>query len=460
MSRRLILSYLGLAVLILVVLEVPLAILAARHERDLTAGQAERVAAGLAAVASEDTEHGHISDLAALVSRYQAQTGGEVAVVDPAGRVLAASGGDANVDAAGEQRSLVQAALSGAPASSFGSDEGAPWAAAAVPISSGGKPQGAVLLGYPAASTETRIHDVWIALGALAAAVLVVTAAVGALLARSLSLPLARLESAVGQLADGDLSVQARDDEGPPQIRSLAARFNLMARRLADLVDAQSRFVADASHQLRSPLTALRLRLENLEVGADARSAEGLVAAGSELQRLSRIVDGLLTLSVARSDQPERRPVDLAGVIAQRCDAWAALAEERQVELVPDVDGSRRPVAPLVPGDLDQIVDNLLANAVDASPEGGTIRVTLAAEPGWWELHVADEGPGMAEEDRHRAFDRFWQGSGTNGHSGLGLAIVHQLAARNDADVELRQADPTGLDAVVRLPRTRTGEKR
>jgi signal transduction histidine kinase len=74
-------------------------------------------------------------------------------------------------------------------------------------------------------------------------------------------------------------------------------------------------------------------------------------------------------------------------------------------------------------------------------------------------VHVLDEGPGMSEEDRRRAFDRFWQGPNTpGGHSGLGLAIVHQLAARNDASVELRPAQPTGLDAVIRLPRTRSPE--
>ncbi len=107
-------------------------------------------------------------------------------------------------------------------------------------------------------------------------------------------------------------------------------------------------------------------------------------------------------------------------------------------------------------GDLDQILDNLLANAVDAGPAGGRIRVRLkAGEPGWIELHVIDEGPGMAPEDRRRAFDRFWQGPGAGrGNSGLGLAIVRQLVVRNDASEELRPAQPTGLDVVIRMPTT------
>jgi hypothetical protein len=125
-------------------------------------------------------------------------------------------------------------------------------------------------------------------------------------------------------------------------------------------------------------------------------------------------------------------------------------------------------VALLVPGDLDQMLDNLLANALDASPEHSRIRVeSVSHDQSRLELHVIDEGPGLTEEDRHRAFDRFWQGPGAKGgHSGLGLAIVQQLAERNHATIELHPSRPKGLDAVIRLatanlatrqtPKTRT----
>ena len=276
---------------------------------------------------------------------------------------------------------------------------------------------------------------------------------VGLLLARSLARPLARLESRVRTFGEGDLTARA-PAAGPPQVRSLAHQFNQMAGRLSELVEAQNRFVADASHQLRSPLTALRLRLENLEAGADPAAVGGIAAAAEEVQRLSRIVDGLLTLSRVGRDQPERRPVDVGAVIEGRCEAWAALAAERQVELTPEMGAQASLTALLVPGDLDQILDNLLANALDASPEESRISVQLCpTDNGHVELHVIDGGPGMSPEDRRRAFDRFWQGPGSNGgHSGLGLAIVRQLAARNDTVAELRQASPAGLDAVITLP--------
>jgi signal transduction histidine kinase len=452
-TRRLLVSYLGLAVLILVILEVPLATLAQRFERNLAADQAVREASGLAAVAAEDFEKGPAGNLQSLVSAYQARTLGEVSVVSLSGQVIAASAAGSD-DESVEWHQLVSSALAGQSASLFAFDEHQPVAVAAVPIASdvSRRPFGAVVLSTPAMLTENRIHQIWIALGGFAAVAMFAAAVVGVLLARSVSRPLARLESAVNRIGGGDLSARASELRGPPQIRSLATQFNQMASRLDELVEAQQRFVADASHQLRSPLTALRLRLENLEVASGPNIAEGAAAAGHEVQRLSRIVDGLLTLGRAGQDQPEARPVDVDEVIEQRCDAWSALARERQVELQWQ-HGGRPSVNLMVPGDLDQILDNLLANALDVSPPGSAIRVyTSTAASGGTEVHVSDQGPGMNETDRRHAFDRFWQGRSSGGHSGLGLAIVHQLAQRNGATVELRQSQPAGLDAVLEVP--------
>ena len=227
-----------------------------------------------------------------------------------------------------------------------------------------------------------------------------------------------------------------------------------MASRLSDLLEAQNRFVADASHQLRSPLTALRLRLDNLEAGAPGPSAEGIAAASREVNRLSRIVDGLLALGRAGVDTSRRGPVDAAAVIAERCEAWSALAEEKGVQLQPQVPTGLALYTLLVPGDLEQMLDNLLANSLDAVAVGGRIGVSARALDGRQvEVRVVDNGPGMSDEDRHRAFDRFWQGPAAGpGRSGLGLAIVRQLAGRNEATVELLQAEPEGLDARLVLP--------
>lgn len=449
MTRRLLLSYLGLAILILVVLEVPLGVLAQRHERSISANQAAREAAGLAGLATEDLEHPRPAQLSTLATTYRSSTGGEVAIVGATGNLLATSSQDADDDVTTDWRHLVATALTGVSSSAFTSDEGQAWAAAAAPVNLDGHPAGAVVLGIPAAATEQRVHDIWMALAGFALAVLALTAVVGVVLARSLSRPLRRLESAVTGLGAGDLTARAREDQGPPQIRSLAHQFNNMAARLAELVDSQARFVADASHQLRSPLTALRLRLENLEAGTTEDTGEGIAAAGREVQRLSRIVDGLLTISSAGQEEPSRAAVDIHAVISERCEAWAALAGEKGVTLEHN---SQEPLlAALVPGDLEQILDNLLANALDASPDGSRITVTVENDRSRVvRVHVTDQGPGMSDEDRNRAFDRFWQGSDSNGgHSGLGLAIVRQLATRNHGSIELHKAYPTGLDVVL-----------
>ena len=451
MTRRLLLSYIGLALLILVLLEVPLAVLAQRHERDLSANQAAREAAGLAGLATEALEHERTADLTSMATAYRASTGGEVAIVAKNGTVLASSSLDSDNDATRDWTALVRSALAGIPADSFASDEGRPWAAAAAPVATDGSTAGAVLLGMPASATEARIHDIWLGLGLFAAGVLVVTAFVGMVLARSLSGPLQRLGAAVADLGTGDLRSRAEEGRGPPQIRALAEEFNHMAARLGEVVNAQGRFVADASHQLRSPLTALRLRLENLEAGSTPDMAEGIAAAGREVQRLTRIVDGLLTLSRAGGSEPSREQVEVRRVIDERCEAWTALADERQVILVNEARNRSPVLARLVPGDLDQMLDNLLANAVDATPEGGRIAVTLdAPASGTASIHVTDEGRGMTEEERDRAFDRFWRGAGYDrGRSGLGLAIVQQLATRNDATVRLEPVHPHGIEAVV-----------
>lgn len=452
MTRRLLLSYIGLAILILAVLEAPLGILTAGHERGLAAESAERTAAGLAVSVGEAIERNNAADLVSLVDRYRSQTGGEVTIVDPSGRILARSDTDRDSDRGASDLAMVQAALSGRPVDAFTSDEGHPWAQAAVPIAGEGQPAGAVLLGFSAAGAENRVHEVWVALAVLGLGLLALTAGVGVLLARSLTRPLAVLEEAVATVASGRLDARAYI-KGPPEMRAVAEQFNEMAARLSDLIGAQSRFVADASHQLRSPLTALRLRLENMEVASAPAEAAGFAALTCEVQRLSRIVDGLLTLGRAEGERPtEREPIDVASVIEDRCDAWAALADERGIVLTASVERHVGAVV-AVPGDLDQMLDNLMANAIDAMGNEG--RLTISAQPqrgGFVEIHVEDDGPGMTAEERARAFDRFWQGTkGQTGHSGLGLAIVHQLAVRNLGEVELRPAHPSGLDAVITL---------
>jgi signal transduction histidine kinase len=453
--RRLLLSYLGLTVVVLVLLEVPLGELYAHHERDDLTAAARQEAATLAVLAADSLESPGEHDLAGLASRYRQQTGAEVVITDAAGRSITTIGEEGGTE--GDVRADLAAALAGLPRTSHRSDEDGPELAAAVPVRRGSRIVGAAVVVRSARPVDARVRRAWLALAAFAVGLVGIATGIGLLLSRSLAEPLAALQRAAGRFAGGDFDARA-PESGPPEMATLAAEFNRMAGELTGLVAAERRFLADASHQLRTPLTALRLRLDNL--GGDGRAGDADVeAAASEVQRLTRIVDGLLALSRAQQQPLPAEPVDVLPLLAERCDAWAALAEEQGVTVeLARSDGARAGARAVVaPGHLEQIVDNLLANALEVTPAGGTITVTVdgdgGAGPGRLAVHVRDTGPGLTPDERRRAFDRFWQGGVKTGTSGLGLAIVRELALANDGSVRLDRADGGGVEAVVVLRR-------
>ncbi len=239
------------------------------------------------------------------------------------------------------------------------------------------------------------------------------------------------------------------DDVGPPEVRSLARVFNDTVARVERSFSSREEFVADASHQLRTPLTALGLRLENLARDVAPSGQHELAGASAEVDRLASLVDGLLALARADAGSSPPGRVDVRALARERVEAWSALAEERGLRL-----SGPPPAGPLTAyasaDRLDQVVDNLLENAVEVSPPGGAIAVEVRAAGPWVEIRVRDEGPGMSAEDRRRAFDRFWRGRAGEG-SGLGLAIVRRLVETDGGSVELVDALPRGLEAVVRL---------
>ena len=240
-----------------------------------------------------------------------------------------------------------------------------------MPVSSGGEVYGAVRLTYSTDQLDARVHRYWFLLAAAAVVTLAVAGGLGILLARWVTKPIADLRDAATRIGDGELDARADQAHGPPEVRELAESFNTTARRLEELVTAQEQFVADASHQLRTPLTALRLRLEMLE-DDDTVDDEDLDAARSEVQRLSRLVDGLLALARAEraTGAVPPRPIVLADVLEERCNAWRPVADERGVELVcerSELEGRS------TPDHLGQALDNLLANALEVSPTGSTI---------------------------------------------------------------------------------------
>jgi signal transduction histidine kinase len=240
-----------------------------------------------------------------------------------------------------------------------------------------------------------------------------------------------------------------------------------MATRLETLIGQQRTFAADASHQLRTPLTALRLRLERarelLEDGTDGAAAaavERLAAAEAEADRLGSIIDGLLVLSRTESSTAPVVECDVARVARERVEHWQPLAQELGVGI--RYEGPDHANVSAIVTAPEQIIDNFVDNALSASTGPGAgvgtstaaglpheIVVRVAAGSPGWRVSVLDDGPGLSDEDCARAFDRFWRADSDALGNGLGLAIVAQLARASRATVLLERRPEGGLEASV-----------
>ncbi len=197
---------------------------------------------------------------------------------------------------------------------------------------------GTVVLERPTGPLNQNIANLWLYLIVLAGVALAAAVLVAIYLARWVSRPLARLDAAAGKIADGDLTVRARTGYGPPELRRMAATFNMMAGRLEALVHGHRAMLADASHQLRTPLTALRLRLDLLATDASPATAAELAGAQEEIARLSRLVDGLLATARAEAMTEQLETIDVIEAVAERVAAWQPVADGHDVKLIVEVE--------------------------------------------------------------------------------------------------------------------------
>ncbi len=321
----------------------------------------------------------------------------------------------------------------------------------ALPVASGGVVHGALRITLDASRVDQRIRRFWTGLAAIAAVILALSALIGWALARSLTRPVRHLNVLALRFAGGDLTAPDDAPSGPPELRDLATTLTTMAVHLANLIEAQRAFVADASHQLRTPLTALRLRLENLRSHSQGADAAELDAIIDESSRLAALVTDLLHL--ARADQhPEPIEVDLTALAAERVDIWSAIADTQGVRLA--WDGPPGPVwARAVPGSVEQIFDNVLDNALNVSPSGSTVTVSVSVAPGDRRVHlgVSDEGPGLSDGNKQAATGRFWRADASTPGTGLGLAIAVALAEASGGTLELSDAPDGGLTVSLEL---------
>jgi signal transduction histidine kinase len=446
-TARLLATMLALTAVLLGVLVVPLGIESARSERRDLRAKVERDATAVASLAEDALQAGAPAPpaLTRLARRYLAETGGRIVVVDRDGTSIVDAASPIGRDFS--SRPEIATALDGSTAAGVRHSDtlDANLLYVAVPVASGGVVHGASRITYPTSTADARVRHTWLALAAISAFALAVAAGLAVWLARWASRPLVRLEAAATGVAAGNLAARA-PVEGPPEVRAVAASFNAMVERVESMLDDQSAFVADASHQLRTPLTALRLRLENLAAETGPQAEAGVEAAAAEVDRLAELVDGLLALARADAGATAAAVVDARPIVIERADAWEALAAERGIDV--RVSASEPAKVRVARERLEQVLDNLVSNAIEAVGSEGSVELLVGRRGAEVEIRIRDDGPGLAADDRAHAFDRFWRRRDTAG-SGLGLAIARRLVEVDGGTIALDEAPGGGLDAIV-----------
>ncbi|MFS2023791.1 ATP-binding protein [Massilia sp. CT11-137] len=267
--------------------------------------------------------------------------------------------------------------------------------------------------------------------------------------------PVARVRKQVASRQADDLS-PVSEAGLPDEVRPLVQELNLLFGRVRTAFDAQQHFVADAAHELRTPLAALKLQVQSLERSdsPDAkRVAVGRLTAG--IERATRLVEQLLVLArqeASVAGGAPRQPVDIAGAAKRAVAELASVAAAKQIDL-----GLQRADSAEVEGQPDALMillRNLIDNAIKYTPEGGTVDVSVVAEHRGVTVTVEDSGPGIPPAERERVFDRFYRVPGSDAKgSGLGLAIIKSIAERHGATLALGESKRLGgLEAAVTFP--------
>jgi signal transduction histidine kinase len=458
LRRRLLLAFAYLLVLTVVALAIPLGVIVDRRAKDAfynrISTQAEAIASSLG---GSPIPGGSLSKLRRAVSVDGRQTDARIIVTDGSGRARLLADSDdrdatpPSVPYNTPGRPEISTALTGQSVRLIrhSVDLGGDLLVVAYPVFSGGRVVGTVRLSQPMADVDARVRRSWEAIAAVAAVVVVVGLVVAWALATSLAQPLRSLAGTAMRLGRGDLGARA-EVTGPQDVAAVAEELNRMAAELTALIDAQREFIANASHQMRTPLTGLRLRLEALAAGPPP-DAEAELAL-REVDRMSDLVADLLVL--ARAGVPPRSATtsDLVEQAQAAADRWRPVAEDRDQTFA--VDAPDLPVrVGADPSDIAIVLDNLIENAIVYSPSGATVSVTVS-QNGGGVIRVADDGPGIHPTEATRVFDRFYRGragSAVPGGTGLGLTIVHDLATRWNGSVEL-EAGGRGTQIAVRFP--------
>jgi signal transduction histidine kinase len=448
MRRRLLLALLPLLFVLLVALEVPLAqTYADRRTQELfieSIGDARALGAGA------DETMRRLAGRRALAARVRDERtlrGRTITIVDEDGDRLLP---EVTPPPKPATRQALEAALDrldpARPPTAW------PWRTqpmiVALPIGQDTTLTGAVAVEVATDDVRADVRRRIAILAALGLSLLLVVTVLGVLpVVRWVLRPVDELGASAARLAAGDLEVRASERSGPPELRGLAAAFNRMAASLATALERQRAFVADASHELRNPLAALRLRLDGLVGSLDGEDERRARLAIAESERLARTVTRLLELARAEATAAEREDFDLVALTLGRLDAWSPALEEAGIDL--HVESPEPAWVRGSPDAAEYALDVLLDNACSYAP-GAALDVAIAHRGDAVEVRVRDHGD--VTESEHIG-ERFWRGSRHRSipGTGLGVATARALLEGSGGSLRLDAARP-GLAATIRLP--------
>lgn len=306
----------------------------------------------------------------------------------------------------------------------------------------GSRVAGTVVAEAPTGELDRRVARAWLLIAALGAAGVATAVALAAMQARRLARPLETIARRSAQLGDGDFSVRI-GHVGVPEFDAIARGLDGSAGRIAELVAREREFSANVSHQLRTPLTALRLRLEEIEASTDADDrAREIEAAFGESDRLEATMTELLAYA-RREHRGELVAVNLAGVAHEHAARWRPMLARagRGIEVAT----ARNVVVRASRGTVGQVLDVLAENALRHGR--GAVRVTVEGDDDVAMITVADEGPGIPVGQRERIFDR---GASATGGTGIGLHLARLLAEADGGALHVADGPPTRF--LLRLP--------
>jgi signal transduction histidine kinase len=384
------------------------------------------------------------------VDSYSRQLRGRVVVTDERGTVLADSDrSDLGENYLNGQRPEIDIALRRQQPNwqfRYSADERTDILVTAAPILDDGI-VGAVRLTANAQDVNDAVRATQVGIAVIGVAGIFIGVLIAAGLAGSLARPLQRLAGVARRLGRGDLAARAGEVNGGREVVDLAQSFDEMADRLQRTVHAQREFVANASHQLRTPLTGMKLRLESAIAGAPSADVRHqLEAADREVDRLSQIVDRLLTM--ARDiEQGTPTHVELADAAHRATERWQDRAQQLNARISTM---GNAVTAQANPTDVDQILDNLIDNAIAYAP--GPIEIETGSANGRAYLSVQDHGIGIPADEQERVTERFYRGRvAPSGGSGLGLAIARELAEKWGGSLDVSTGPEGGALAHVRF---------